>query len=218
MMKQTKSLKFKIERIRNFLCGFLFGDKSASRRFGREGLRRKVGARSAFTVAELLIAVGLFTTIITIAIGAYVKMLQQQGLMTGLMAANDNVSLVLEQIMREIRTGKDFNPDSGNDLESLSFVNDRGCEVTYSFFSNSIKRSQVDNAICEASEGILTSENVKIGGFNFNINKKSGAGVLAGTDFEEIEIVIKVSNEEAAGVEKENEIRTRVSARKYFGG
>lgn len=206
-MKQVKDLELKIKKVKDSLCGFLSFNKKSARRFGRCG----------FTVAELLIAVGLFTTIITIAIGAYIKMLQQQGLMTGLMAANDNVSLVLEQIMREIRTGKDFNPDSGNKLESLSFINDRGCEVTYSFFSNSIKRSQVDNIICEASEGILTSENVKIGEFSFNINKKSGNGVLAGTDFEEIEIVIKVSNEEAAGVEKENEIRTRVSARKYFG-
>jgi Tfp pilus assembly major pilin PilA len=216
-MKQDKSFKFKTERIINLFGDFLFGNKSAFRRSNRNGLRPEVGARSAFTVAELLIAVGLFTTIITIAIGAYIKMLQQQSLMTGLMSANDNVSLVLEQMMREIRTGKDFNPDSGNNLESLNFVNDRGCKVTYSFSSNSIRRSQSNDGICEAREGVLTSENVKIGGLSFNVSQKSGAGVLAGTNFEEIEISIKVSNEKAAGVEKENEIRTRVSARKYFG-
>lgn len=181
--------------------------------------RFRIGTRNAFTVAELLVAVGLFVSIITIAIGAYLRMLQQQRLMTGLMAANDNVSLALEQIMREVRMGKDFiYSGEGKNLDSLSFTNDRECKITYSLYESSIKRIQEGDLLCAAKEGVLTSENVKINKLKFDISKESGAGVLAGSDFELISITVKVSNKEAAGVEKENEIKTKVSARKYFGG
>jgi len=172
--------------------------------------------REAFTVAELLVAVGLFTVIISISIGSYIRMIQQQRLMTSLMAANDNVSLALEQMMREIRTGKNFT-ESGFDLDKISFVNDVGCDITYSFTSeNSIDRLQ-NGGSCEENDGPITSENIKVQDMSFDVESKPGVGIFSGTNFELVTIRVEISNEKAAGVEKTNKIETKVSARKYFG-
>ena len=201
-MNQVKSLKYKVKSGGNLLRKFL------------------IGKRDAFTVAELLVAVGLFVTIIAIATGSYVRMIQQQRLMTGLMAANDNVSLALEQIMREIRTGRDFS-DPGEGLTEISFINDEGCDVSYAYSAEdkSIIRSQDEGVeICVFKEGAITSEDVIVDSLTFDVIPGGGVGVLGGTDFELIKIVIEVSNKEAAGIEKKNRIETKVSARKYFGG
>ena len=208
-MTKVKSKKLKVESWSSFF---------AKRKFWRAGeLRRFFIKRRAFTVAELLVAVGLFTTIITIAIGSYLRMLQQQRLMTGLMAANDNVSLVLEQMMREMRTGSGF-PGDGHSGSQIAFNNDRGCKVTYEKKESGITRKQeATGGGCASEEGGLTSDNVKVENLSFSVSSKNGAGILSGTNFELIGIDVSVSNQEVAGVTKTNEIKTKVSARKYFG-
>jgi len=84
-----------------------------------------------FTLIELLIAVGLFSVIVSIATGGFVTALRTQRQVVGLTSANNNVSLAMEQMAREIRTGSGFSCAAS--CRELTFQNARGENVRYRF-------------------------------------------------------------------------------------
>ena len=61
-----------------------------------------------FTLIELIVSLGVFIIIVTIAVGGFVSALRTQRQVAALISANNNVSLALEQMAREIRTGRNF--------------------------------------------------------------------------------------------------------------
>ncbi|MFH0806251.1 MAG: type II secretion system protein [Candidatus Brennerbacteria bacterium] len=94
--------------------------------------------RQGFTVTELIVAMGVFVIIVTIAVGVFVNAVKSQRRLTELMAVNNNAAGALEQMAREIRTGYRFcgvqDPDAPCDIpsgETLTFENHVGDEVTY---------------------------------------------------------------------------------------
>lgn len=101
-----------------------------------------------FTLVELIVAVGLFSVIVSIAIGGFVRAFRTQRQVAGLIVANSNVSLALEQMAREIRTGRNFcRPDAqGNPTcppspsDRLVFVNSAAETVTYRLNGDVIER------------------------------------------------------------------------------
>ncbi len=56
----------------------------------------------------MLVTVGLFTIIIAIAVGGFTNAIRTQRQVSSLISAQSNVSLALEQMSREIRTGYYF--------------------------------------------------------------------------------------------------------------
>jgi prepilin-type N-terminal cleavage/methylation domain-containing protein len=64
--------------------------------------------KKGFTLIEMLVTVGLFAIIITIAVGGFVNAERTQRQVSSLISAQSNVSLALEQMSREIRTGYYF--------------------------------------------------------------------------------------------------------------
>ena len=79
--------------------------------------------KKGFTMIELLVAMGLFVVVMGIASTVFVQSLRAQRSIVALMAANDNASLSLEQMMREIRTGSNFL--TNNDQTELVFFSQR---------------------------------------------------------------------------------------------
>jgi len=65
------------------------------------------------TMIELLVAMSIFAIFVTVAIGGFVQALSNQRLVLRLMAATDNMSLTLEQIMREARVSNVYEPIPG---------------------------------------------------------------------------------------------------------
>ena len=63
----------------------------------------KHAAVSGFTLVELLVAIGVFSILISVAVGTFARALRTQRQTAALIAANSNASLVLEQMAREIR-------------------------------------------------------------------------------------------------------------------
>ncbi|MCL5733964.1 MAG: prepilin-type N-terminal cleavage/methylation domain-containing protein [Patescibacteria group bacterium] len=94
-----------------------------------------------FTIIELLVAMGVFLIVIAIAIGGFVQALRTERQTMALLNANSNMSLVIEQIDREIRTGYNFcyggglMPDCTDN--SFSFINANGEQVTYALGNGS---------------------------------------------------------------------------------
>lgn len=90
--------------------------------------------KNAFTLTELLVAMGVFAIVIVIVVGIFIQALRSQRILNHLMAINDNTALVIEQAAREIRTGYGFCPAERPCLpEILNFMNFRGEPVSYQF-------------------------------------------------------------------------------------
>ncbi|MDP2593886.1 MAG: type II secretion system protein [bacterium] len=91
-----------------------------------------VNSGGGYTLIELIVAVGVFALVMTLASGAYLIMIgvnrQAQSTATGI----NNLSFVLESLTRNVRTGTNYQPISAN---SFSFTNQNGTTLTYSLGS-----------------------------------------------------------------------------------
>lgn len=69
-----------------------------------------------YTLVELMVSVGLFAVVMTLAAGAYLTMLNLNNSAQGVSTSIDSVSFTLEYLSREIRTGSAYGcPTTGVD-------------------------------------------------------------------------------------------------------
>ena len=131
-----------------------------------------------FTLVELVVALGIFATVITVAASILLHSLRSLRHVAHQAGAMDNISLAMEQMAREVRMGANITPADGRGslLNSFSFINHEERLITYSFCETRICRS----------DGIptpITMSNVIIrGGFlisNFGGNKTPRITVTA---------------------------------------
>jgi prepilin-type N-terminal cleavage/methylation domain-containing protein len=129
----------------------------------RKGNRR---CNAGFTLIELIVAIGVFSTVVSIAVGGFVRVLRTQRQVVGLLSANSNASLVIEQMAREIRTGFDFcrNGQVCVGTSELSFRNAAGERITYRIQNDVVERG-VNNTFAA-----LTASNVNIRNLVFDLS------------------------------------------------
>jgi prepilin-type N-terminal cleavage/methylation domain-containing protein len=158
--------------------------------------------RLGFTLVELLIAMAIFTVVTSIATGAFIRALRTQRQLVSFAAANSNLSLVLEQMAREIRVGRNFEQP---DQVSLKFKNAKGEDVTYSFDEQA---QRISRAVGFGAPQALTSDNVSIRQLSFQLQ-------FAGDDAypARITIMAAVAPKEAGVNASVVHIQTTVSAR-----
>ena len=75
-------------------------------------------SRAGFTLIETMISIGIFMILVTIAIGGFIQALHTQGEVGTLISAQSNVSLGIEEMAREIRTGYLFCHAGASSTES----------------------------------------------------------------------------------------------------
>lgn len=89
-----------------------------------------------YTLIELIIAVGLFSLIMTLTSGAYFVMIDTNRQTQGITAGINDLSFALESMMRSIRTGAGYScngsGDCGNGGDSFSFTDSSGDDISYS--------------------------------------------------------------------------------------
>jgi len=83
----------------------------------------KLKAYQGFTLVELLVAITIFVVVMAIASNLFIGALRAQKSVVDLIAVNDNISLALERIGREIRVGNSF---SANSSGLIFTIDDRG--------------------------------------------------------------------------------------------
>lgn len=167
-------------------------------------------SRAGFTFVELLVAIALFSIVVSIAVGGFVQALRTQRRVIALISANSNASLAIEQMAREIRTGTGFAcVGAVNTCEEMKFTNADNQEVTY-------RRSELSGP---ASGGILergiagsfdrmTAENIDITYLSFTL-------LTSASYPERITIALGVSVK-TPGIEGGvTNIQTTVSARQF---
>jgi len=123
--------------------------------------------QKGFTLIELLVAMTLFVVFISIASGVFVRVLRSQRIIASLITVNDNASLTIEQMAREIRVGTHFSAPMPTRLD---FINARNQSVSYRLNSESLERKSDTEEFQP-----ITSGNVRIERLNFIVSG-TGAG------------------------------------------
>lgn len=88
--------------------------------------------RGGYTLVELLVGVGLFLTAISILVSIFIQGLRSQKFLNSLLEVQSNSSLIIEQIMREVRLGFDFQtaPSEGTSCGELNPQLSQGLQFT----------------------------------------------------------------------------------------
>lgn len=127
---------------------------------------QRTSALSGFTLVELMIAMGIFVLLMGVVVNIFITSLQKQRSVVALMAANDNASIAIEQMAREVRTGTIFSliPDALS--PKLHFTNARGEVIEYRY-------DDISKAIARNVDGLaflpITGNNVTINSLRFTI-------------------------------------------------
>ncbi len=128
--------------------------------------RRKSGA--GFTLIELMVALSVFIIVTTIAVGGFVSALRSQRQVAALISANNNVSLALEQMAREIRTGRNFCDSFMTECflpDVLKFYTAQGELITYRKGNDPISGSFIERGVSSDFQRITG-----IGAFVWSLN------------------------------------------------
>ncbi len=163
---------------------------------------------SGFTVVELLVAIGLFSVVASIAMGGLVAAMRTQRQIAALIAAQNNVSFALEQIARDVRTGSEFcvSPNTSPcPPGELDFTNAMGQAVVYR-----VSAGKIEKGVADAFQPI-TGDNASVQYLSFElIGNSEGDGYPP-----RITITVGISSPTSTGGISSivSRIQTTVSAR-----
>lgn len=166
-------------------------------------IAKKLKFVAGFTMIELLVAMTLFSILMGIAAASFVKAIRTQRAIVALMAVNDNASLTLEQMTREMRTGYNFSISAGND--AIQFVNANNEIVSYRLHEGEIQRG-VNSPISDVpSYEEITADNVSVAKLHFEL--------LSGQTRPRITIAMSVTSQNNYLTGLKTNIQTTVSSR-----
>jgi prepilin-type N-terminal cleavage/methylation domain-containing protein len=128
---------------------------------------------SGFTLVELLVTIAIFSILVSLAAGGFVRAIRSEREVSAMMLSESNVSLALEEMAREMRTGYLFCHDTnGNDTCGCSsfgqaascpmveFYNANHEKVDYELQHGVLERSATTSSAYVPEP--LTSNNVSV--------------------------------------------------------
>lgn len=153
-----------------------------------------MNTRRGYTLIELIVAVGMFALVMTLASGAYLMMIganrQTQGITTGI----NSLSFALETMTRSIRTGTHYDcgglGDCPGGASRFSFTNANGAAVSYSLSASTIERS------VGGQQSALTDASVTISSLLFYV---FGTPSVRQGDYQQPRVTIIVSGTVSSG-------------------
>lgn len=133
--------------------------------------------RAGYTLIELIVAVGLFAIVMTLATGAYLIMINANRVTQGLATGIDNLSFVLDTMTTSMRTGTQFACASTNNVPAncsgggavVSFKSQQGCTVSYTRSGNTVVENQSGAGCPTLSNIALTAPAVKVTNLRFYV-------------------------------------------------
>ena len=117
-----------------------------------------------FTLIELVVSFTIFISLISLTTLTFAQTLQTRRVISDLNASMNSIAFVTEQMVREIRTGTDF--ESSADKEIIRFINANNERVSYKKINDGIGRC-VGTCAVDLVYKALTSPDVKIDKLKF---------------------------------------------------
>ena len=143
--------------------------------------------RGGFSLLEMLVAIGIFSIIMLVAIGIMINVVAIQHKSVALQQIQDNARFSLELMTKEMRTGHDFtltticNPSSGQEIKFISTSAESGTkERAYFLWGEKIYRFigalAAVNCFSDPSTDAkqFTSDDVKVDSLHFDLRGASG--------------------------------------------
>lgn len=96
----------------------------------------KIRTTRGFTLIEFIVAVGIFTVVMIIAIGALLSMVDASRKTESLKSVVNNMNFAMEGMVRRIRTGSNYSGSGGD----ISFDDQDGNTVIYRLDNGVIQR------------------------------------------------------------------------------
>jgi len=134
--------------IRKYALQKWWGTLNFIPKFFKKKFRQNM-AESGLTLIELIVAIGIFGLVVTMAVSIFVIALVSQRRIISLRNIEDNGRFALESMTREIRTGKKL----GGSVNSLSFTNAKSESVVYRLNNQTIEKSSDGGANYSAVTG-----------------------------------------------------------------
>lgn len=142
--------------------------------------------RGGYTLVELIVGVSLFISAIAFLVSIFIQGLRSQRLLNALLELQSNSGLIIEQVMREMRLGFEFNAlpavsevcgDSGltDRLEFYRFV--RGERLKTSYVWNEAEKKlirSIENESGQITENQINADSVLLNRFCFSLNPANG--------------------------------------------
>ncbi|MFB6212305.1 MAG: PilW family protein [Candidatus Magasanikbacteria bacterium] len=154
--------------------------------------------KSGFTVVELLVAMSVFVTAVTVISGVFVEAISTQRKTNRLMTVNSDASFVFERISREVRTSYCFklrglgSCDGSGYGSKLKFKRKKGGttkKISYFLEDNKIKRKESGRV------NILNSPSVSVDSLCFALEGSQGSNPNASQDPWRIKVAMKAGSE-----------------------
>ncbi len=177
--------------------------------------RKQIIDRRGFTIIELVVSLAVFVIIVSIAVGGFVSALRSQRQVAALISVNNNASLAIEEMAREIRTGRNFSYSTpGSPDGELTFYNAEGALITYrkNFAGKYIERGITANLMRTFQR--LTSEGVLVHYLTFSLFGDFGSGTDSNDEWPtRVTIMMGVGTQEPGVSEGIVHLQTTVSSR-----
>ncbi len=162
---------------------------------------------SGFSLVELMVATGLFATVMALATGAYLLMInvsrETQAVATGI----NNLSYALEYMSRNIMTGRAYQACPDGDI-SFAFTNATGQRARYSLVAGAIHETldtDRDGTLADETSVAITEPLVTIDALSFTCTgtypRTSASGGT--TDAIQANVRLGITGRVSAGPEKE---------------
>ena len=126
-----------------------------------------------YSLIELLVAIGIFGTVVAIMSGMFMTSLRGQKKAVTVQNVADNIRYAMEIMSKEIRMGSNFNPIGATDLQFKSNMPNRnGANVEFSLQGGRIMFDDDTGALPAADS--ITSANVAVTALNFSLYPTTG--------------------------------------------
>ena len=126
---------------------------------------RSINKERGFTLIELVVSFTIFIALISFTTLTFTQTLRTGRVISDLNASMNSIAFVTEQMMREIRTGTDFENFAGE--ETIRFTNANDERVSYKKINNDGIGRCVGNCNTDLVYKALTSPDVKIDKLKF---------------------------------------------------
>lgn len=166
------------------------------------------------TLVELLVAMSIFVIFVTVAVGGFIQAIANQRVVLKLNAATENMSLTLEQMMREMRVGTNFSTN-GQTIQ-FSHYDSNGNPETIEYYLAPAPWDATQQAIMETitdNNGISTSNPITADNVNVSYFKTS-VTTLHTPGPSRIGITLGITASDR-GISVTNYIQTTVSSRAF---